>query len=352
VRGLTFEGPGRVTAHDDLPDPHPTAPTDAVIAVRASGLCGSDLHPYEGREPARAGVVPGHEAVGEVVEVGGAVRRVVPGDRVLVPFSTSCGTCPPCRRGLSARCRAGQLFGWGDPADPAAPALHGAQAQLLRVPLADGTLVEVPSGLDDLDAVLLTDNLPTGWTAVERAAVRAGEPVVVIGAGSVGLCAVWAARALGAGAVLAVDPVAGRRGRAVRLGATAVEPEEAVAAAHELEPDGLPAVVEAAGSPSAQRLAASLAAPGGTLSLISVPTDDRFGFSPVDAYDRNLTVRTGRAPARSVLDELLPRLRTGDLELPTTAIVTHPAVPLEDGPSAYRRFAAREDGLVKAVLRP
>jgi alcohol dehydrogenase len=352
VRGLTFDGPGQVTARDDLPDPHPTAPTDAVIAVRASGLCGSDLHPYEGREPARAGVVPGHEAVGEVAEVGAAVRRVVPGDRVLVPFSTSCGTCPPCRRGLTARCRAGQLFGWGDPGDPTAPVLHGAQAELLRVPLADGTLVAVPSGLDDLDAVLLTDNLPTGWTAVERAAVHGGEPVVVIGAGSVGLCAAWAARTLGAGPVVVVDPVPGRRERAVRFGARAVGPGDAVTAVRELAPDGVPAIVEAAGSPAAQRLAASLAAPGGTLSLISVQTGDRFGFSPVDAYDRNLTVRTGRAPARSVLDELIPRLRTGGLELPTAAIVTHPAVPLEDGPTVYRRFAAREDGLVKAVLRP
>jgi alcohol dehydrogenase len=212
--------------------------------------------------------------------------------------------------------------------------------------------VAVPSDLDDLDAVLLTDNLPTGWTAVERAAVRAGEPLVVLGAGSVGLCAAWAAQRLGAGPVLVIDPVPERRDLAVRLGTRAVAPDDAPAAVGELDRDGVAAVVEAAGSPAAQRLAAALTAPGGTLSLISVQTGDRFGFSPVDAYDRNLTVRTGRAPARSVLDGLLPRLRSEGWALPTAVVVTHPAVPLEDGPATYRRFAAREDGLVKAVLRP
>jgi alcohol dehydrogenase len=112
------------------------------------------------------------------------------------------------------------------------------------------------------------------------------------------------------------------------------------------------AVIEAAGTASAQQLAAELAAPGACLSLISVQTGDRFGFRPVDAYDRNLTVRAGRAPVRSALDRLLPRLTSGRSTLPTSAIVTDPAVRLEDGPLLYRRFASRDDGLVKAVLRP
>jgi alcohol dehydrogenase len=352
MRALTFEGPGRIDVRDDLPAPRLEAATDAVIAVHASGLCGSDLHPYLGREPARAGVVPGHEAVGEVVEVGTAVRRVRPGDRVLVPFTTSCGNCGPCRRRLSARCAAGQLFGWGDPHDLAAPALHGGQAAALRVPLADTTLVPVPAHLDDTDAVLLTDNLPTAWTAVERAEVPAGAPVVVVGLGAVGLCSVWSARRTGAGPVLAVDPVAARRGRAEQLGATAVTPDDALEAARELTGDGALAAVEAAGSRAAQSLAVELLAPGGTLSIISVQTEDRFGFTPVAAYDRNLTVRAGRASARSVLARLLPRLAAGGWELPTDTVVTHPAMTLEDGPALYRRFADRGEGLVKAVLRP
>jgi alcohol dehydrogenase len=352
VRGLVFGGPGHIEVRDDLPDPQPLAATDAVVAVRASGLCGSDLHPYLGREPARAGVVPGHEAVGEVVAVGDDVGRVRVGERVLVPFTTSCGRCGPCRRGLSARCVEGELFGWGDPVDLAAPALDGSQAERLRVPFADTTLVPVPDHLDDADAVLLTDNLPTGWTAIERAEVGPGAPVLVVGLGSVGLCAVWAARQLGAGPVVAVDPVTARRERAEQLGAVTAGPDEAGQVVHELTDEGVLAAVEAAGSAAAQSLAVGLLAPGGVLSIISVQTEDRFGFRPVDAYDRNLTVRAGRASARSVLDRLLPRVASEGWELPTATIVTHPAVPLDAGPATYRRFAERGAGLVKAVLRP
>jgi alcohol dehydrogenase len=352
MRGLTFEGPGRIEFREDLPDPGIEVATDVVVAVRASGLCGSDLHPYTGREPARAAVVPGHEAVGEVLAVGDEVTSVRPGNRVLVPFTTSCGTCGPCRRDLSARCVHGRLFGWGDPEELATPPLHGAQAQRLRVPLADGTLVAVPGHLSELDAVLLTDNLPTGWTAVERTGVAAGAPIVILGAGSVGLCAVWAARQLGAGPVLAVDPVPSRRERAAQLGAAAVPPDDALAAVRDLDPGGVHAIVEAAGSGAAQQLAADLAAPGATISLISVQTADRFGFGPVDAYDRNLTICAGRAPVRSVLDRLLPRFSDPGVSLPTATIVTHPAVPLEQGPATYRRFADRAEGLLKAVFRP
>jgi alcohol dehydrogenase len=352
VRGLALVGTGLIAVRDDLPDPRLETASDALVAVRASGLCGSDLHPYLGREPARAGVIPGHEAVGEVLDVGDEVTTVRPGDRVLVPFTTSCGRCDACRRGLTARCDGGQLFGWGDPHEPAAPALHGGQAERLRVPLADGTLVPVPAELDDLDAVLLTDNLPTGWTAVERAEVAAGGPLAVIGLGSVGLCTVWAAQRLGAGPIVAVDPVVTRRERAARLGATAVAPDEAEAAVRDLVPGGLFAVVEAVGSAPAQELATRLLAPGGVLSLISVQTGDRFGFRPVDTYDRNLTIRAGRTSARAVLDRLLPELVEERWALPTATIVTHPRVPLEDGPATYRRFADRGGGLVKAVLRP
>jgi alcohol dehydrogenase len=345
MRGLTLDAVRTISYRDDIPAPTIVEPTDALVAVTAAGLCGSDLHPYEGREAARFGVVQGHEIVGHVLEVGPA-SSLRPGERVLAAFTTSCGQCRFCREGLSARCERGELFGFGAP-DGDRRALGGGQAELVRVPLADSTAVAVPGALSDTEAVLLTDNLPTAWYAATRADVRRGDCVAVIGLGSVGLCAVVSAFAQGAGEVLAVDPVADRRARAQSLGAT-VE-----------SPDGvrdrlgtIAAVIEAAGTVAAQRLAFELLRPGGTLSVIAVQTDATFGFTPVDAYDRNVTVRAGRAPVRSVLDSLVPQIASGAVAVPSDVVVTHPGLPLEDGPEVYRRFAAREGGMVKAVFAP
>jgi threonine dehydrogenase-like Zn-dependent dehydrogenase len=347
-----LEGVRRVSYRADLPWPSIRAPGDAVVEVHRAGLCGSDLHPYEGREAVRFGVVPGHEAVGEVAAVGSAVRSVTPGDRVLVPFTTSCATCWACRAGLSSRCQNGGLFGYGPPGAAGASPLHGAQAELLGVPLADGTLVAVPEGMTDEQALLLTDNFPTGWYAVERADVRAREIVAVVGLGAVGLCAVAAAFALGARRVLGVDPVDERRRRAATLGAVTASPDEAPVAAEAMTAGhGIRAVVDAAGTQPAQALAFSLVQPGGTLSVIAVQTAERLAFTPVDAYDANITVRFGRAPVRSLLDRILPRVAAG-LRIPAEVVVTHRRVPLQEGPETYRRFAARERGLVKAAFCP
>ena len=259
MRGLVLRGVGRVEV-EEVAEPNPTTPDSAVVDVSLAGLCGSDLHAYLGREPARTGVVQGHEAVGVVSEVGDDVTRVAVGDRVIVPFTTSCGHCRRCASGLSSRCEVGQLFGWGDPASDA-PALHGAQAERLAVPFADGTLVEAPAMVDDAAALLLADNLPTAWYAVTRADWSDG-PIAVIGLGAVGQCAVAVALSSGRGPVLAIDPVADRRDAAERQSARveSLTPEEAIASGRRVR-----AVVEAAGPPAAQRLAAALAEPGATI---------------------------------------------------------------------------------------
>lgn len=346
MRGLLFRRTRTIEYRDDIPDPTVELPTDAVIAVTRTGLCGSDLHTYEGRESARHGVVPGHEAVGEIVSIGEQVAHFAPGDRVLVPFTTSCGECSPCKGGLAARCEKGQLFGWGDPVDLTAPALQGGQASMLRVPLADGTLVRIPEGTTDAQATLLTDNLPTGWFAAERSDPIAGEAALVVGLGSVGLSAVVSLLAMGVDPVFAVDPVEDRLARAAGLGATPMSPGDPAL------PAGLASVVEAAGTSPAQAFAFRSVRPGGTLSVIAVQTDDHFPFTPIEAYDRNVTVRFGRAPVRSVLTRLLPLIEEGRLRIPDDSIVTHPAEPLTEGPDLYRRFAAREPGLVKALFTP
>jgi alcohol dehydrogenase len=344
VHGLLLDGVRTVTYRDDLPDARLVAATDVVVRVHRAGLCGSDLHPYEGREVVRYGVVPGHEAVGQVVAVGAAVTSVGVGDRVLVPFTTSCGHCDACHGGLSSRCVRGALFGYGDPASDT-PALAGAQAELLRVPLADTTVVPVPLHMSDLDALLLTDNFPTSWYAAARGDIARQSVVAVVGLGSVGLCAVVAAVTMGAARVLAVDPVQDRRARAVQLGAEPLTPAEAAQL-----PGVADAVVEAAGTTSAQALAFDMAQPGGTLSVIAVQTGGAFAFTPVQAYDRNITLRAGRAPVRSLLSTLLPMVTSGGIHLPTDVILTHPDVALPDGPGAYERFACREAGVVKMAF--
>ncbi|NIA25472.1 MAG: alcohol dehydrogenase catalytic domain-containing protein [Gammaproteobacteria bacterium] len=349
MRGLTLDGVETITYRDDLPEPLLEVDTDAIVAVHQAGLCGSDLHPYLGREVVRSGVIPGHEVVGEVTEIGSAVGLSI-GRRVIVPFTTSCGECDPCWSGLSARCVRGELFGYGDAADPSKPALQGGQAEFLRVPFAESTLVTIPEGISDEEALLLSDNFPTGWHAARRAAVRPGRTVAVVGLGSVGLSAVAAAKTMGAERILAIDPVEDRRNRAERLGAHTAHPRDAEHVAGPMAEGGFVSVIEAVGASPAQGLAFRLLRPGGTLSIIAVQTADRFAFTPVDAYDRNATIRTGRAPVRSVLDRLLPLVVAGRVKIPTDVIVTHPGVPIERGPEMYRRFAAHEPGLVKVVF--
>jgi alcohol dehydrogenase len=356
MRAIVLEGVGQVACRADVAEPELRASSDAIVTVRAAGLCGSDLHPFVGREPAAPGVVQGHEFVGEVIAVGDDVRSLRVGQRVLAAFTTSCGSCAACRRGLTARCEAGQLFGWGPPERPSAPALHGGQAERVRVPLADGTLVAIPDTVSDETAILLADNLPTAWEAVARADTHPGAPLAVVGLGSVGLCAVAAAVASGATPVIGVDPVASRRERAAEVGADhTAHPHAASDLLHQLAPPeagGVRSVVEAAGTAAAQRLAFELLAPGGTLSVISVQTEPAFSFTPVEAYDANLTVRAGRASVRATLATLLPRIVAGEFHVPTEACVTHLDVALERGPELYRAFAAREPGLIKAVFRP
>lgn len=351
MRGLVLVDARRIEVHDDLPDPGIEAPTDAVVAVHRAGLCGSDLHPWAGREPFLAGVVPGHEAVGEVVAVGDQVREVHIGDRVVVPFSTSCGRCRPCRRGLSARCHHSRLFGWGAP--DGSTLLHGTQAEAVRVPHADGTLLRLPTAIDDATGILLADNLPTGWFAALRTEARADEPVVVLGCGTVGLCTVVALHAHGIRPVLVTDPVAGRRDRAARLGARACPPDQLAAVIAEVTGgEGAAAVVDAAGTAASFAAAVAHTRIGGTVQVVAVPTRPTIELAPTTAYDRNLSVRFGRAPVRSLLPEVLDAVTDGRLRAPADHVITGPPLPLADGPAAYERAGDPRDGVGKLLFAP
>jgi threonine dehydrogenase-like Zn-dependent dehydrogenase len=345
MRALTFRGL-RTIRCETVPDPALVEEGDAIVAVEAAGLCGSDLHVYHGREAGLDdGTVLGHELVGRVVEAGRAAGRHAVGTRVVAPFSTSCGACFYCARGLSARCVAGRLFGWVE----GGRGLPGAQAGLVRVPHADATLVAVPEDLPAARALLLADVVPTGWNVARLGEVGPGDVVVVLGAGPIGLAAVVAAVERGAGRVFAVDTIPERLALAARFGATAAGTGGVVAAVREAtEGRGADAALECVGSPEASRLAFDLVRPGGIVAIAGVHHEDRFAFSPLEAYDRNLTLRIGRCPARSLMDELLPLVeRRTDL----AAIVTHRR-PLADGPAAYALFDRKEDGCIKVVFEP
>ena len=345
MRGVTFQAVERVIC-EELAEPRLEDPRDAIVAVELAGLCGSDLHPFFGREQGLdPGTVMGHEFVGTVLAVGAEVRTLAPGDRVFAPFSTSCGRCFYCQSGLPSRCVENQLFGWRQDGR----GLHGGQAEQVRVPLADGTLVKMPAGLTDRAALLLGDNYSTGYFCAEMAGVNPAGTYAVIGCGTVGLLAILAARQMGAERIVAIDPVAARRAQAEALGAAAPATETA---ARDLirswtSGRGVDAVLELVGLPAAQRLAYELVRPGGTLSVIGCHCTPHFAFSPVEAYDKNLSYRTGRCPARAYMERLAADVVANGLAL--DQFITH-EFSLQECVRGYEVFSRREAGCLKAAF--
>lgn len=347
MRALVFESVRQVGLAT-VPDPEILEPGDVIIRVEAAGVCGSDLHVYRGLESGLdAGTVMGHELAGEVVEVGPGVRSLRPGDRVVSPFSTSCGACFFCRCGLTARCIHGQLYGWVEKGR----GLQGAQAELVRVPLAETTLVRLPEGTPAETALFAGDNLATGWFGAESAQAGPGRVVAVVGCGPVGLMAVLAARELGADRIFAIDALPERLSWAEHWGATVINAQDDPAGRirEATEGMGADAAIEAVGSQPSTRLAFDLIRPGGTIAALGVHTEPHLALAPSEMYDKNLTYRTGRAPARSYMEKLLPLIGSGRYDL--GALISH-RLPLAEGPRGYDLFDRKLEGCTKVVLRP
>ncbi len=341
MQQVFIDGPGRVRLVEG-PDPTPPGPDGVVVAVEASAICGSDLHFYDGDIPVGGGFAVCHEFIGTVTEVGHEVGRFVVGDRVLTASVTGCGRCDGCATGDPVTCVHGpQVFGSGT--------LGGGQASQVAVPSADFQMLAIPEGVDDQAALLLTDNLNTGWIGAKRADTPQGGTVVVLGLGAVGLCAVRSAIALGAGEVLAVDPVAGRRALAAESGAIPVEGPTVEAVLEATKGRGAHAVIDAVALDGTLDDALACVRPGGTVSVIGVHDLDPYPLPILMGLFRSVTLRMTTAPVHQTWKELVPLVSSGRLR--TDGIITH-QFPLAEAPQAYAAAAARSAECLKVMLRP
>lgn len=348
MRGICFQSTGVIDLQT-VADPKLERSSDAIVQVEVAGLCGSDLHPFFGRESGLdPGTVMGHEMVGTIVDLGAEAKAesdLEVGDRVYAPFTSSCGKCFFCLSGLTARCDRGELFGWRS----GQQGLQGCQAEWVRVPLAAGTLLKVPDSLESHEALLLGDNLSTGYFCAEMADIKAGGNYAVVGCGTVGQLCLQIAAKQNCGKLFAIDPVPDRRESASRWGAIPLAADESAVAEVMLQTEGrgVDGVMELVGLPQAQELAFKLLRPGGIISVIGCHCTPHFAFSPAQAYDKNLTYRTGRCSARHYMELLQPRVLEKSFDL--TGIITHQFSP-EDCKRAYEIFSLQRDGCIKAVF--
>jgi len=391
MKALTWHGKRDVRI-DTVPDPTILEPTDAIVQVTSSAICGSDLHLYELFGPfLDKGDILGHEPMGVVVEVGSSVTKIKPGDRVVVPFNISCGECFMCKNGLQSQCETTQVREY----DSGAALLGytklygqvpGGQAEYLRVRLADYNTIPVGEEYPDERYLFLSDILPTAWQGVKYTNARPGGTIAIMGLGPVGQFAARVARHLGY-ETLAVDPVPERRAMAERHGIETFDLSDTIAAElkERTQGRGVDAVVdavgmEAHGNPVAafaqaavgilpdaiarkamdtagiDRLAAIHASidsvrRGGTVSLSGVYAGEADLLPMKTMFDKQISLRMGQCNVKNWIDDLLPLVEDPADPLGVTDLVTH-TVSLDDGPALYETFQKKEDGCIKVVLKP
>lgn len=400
MKAVVFHGIGDIRL-DTVPDPTLAAPSDAVVRLTSSAICGTDLHmvrgTFTGMQP---GTILGHEGLGIVEEVGSHVRNLARGDRVLIPSTISCGYCAYCRGGYTAQCDnanpngrlAGTAF-FGGPKDTGP--FHGLQAQYARTPLAHASLVRLPDDIDDDRAILMSDIFPTGWFGAQLAGVRVGDTVAVFGAGPVGQFAIASARLMGAGRIFAVDRLASRLAMARAQGAEPIDfdREDPVAMLREMTGGiGVDRVIDAVGvdaerargGPAANdsqapafdaevntvapehvaggsawkpgsgptqvlQWATKAVAKAGTIGIIGVYPPSLEKFPIGEAMNRNLAIRMGNCNHRSIIPHLIELVRSGAID--PSAVLTQ-REPIMNAIDAYKAFDAREPGWIKVKLEP
>ena len=341
MRTVVVDGPRSIRV-DTRPDPALPGRDGAIVEVAAAGICGSDLHFYEGDFPMAEPISLGHEATGTVVETGPDVRSVKIGDQVMVSSVVGCGACPGCATRDPVMCYSGmQIFGGG--------VLAGAQADLLAVPAADFQLLKIPDGITTEQALLLTDNLATGWAAAQRAEFPFGGTVAVFGLGAVGLCALRSAFFQGAATVFAVDKVDGRLQRAAQWGATPVKAPAVEAILAATGGRGADAVIDAVATDTSLTDALNAVRPGGTVSVVGVHDLQPFPLPALACLIRSITLRMTTAPVQRTWPELIPLLQTGRLDVNGIFTTT---LPLDEAAKGYATAESRSGDDVKIQLLP
>ncbi|KAL2867743.1 alcohol dehydrogenase family protein [Aspergillus lucknowensis] len=309
MQAVVFKGPLKV-ALEQRPIPEIENPTDVIVRVRYTALCGSELHVFRGHQPSGTEFIMGHEFTGEVVSTGSQVTKVQPGDRVVSPFTVSCGDCFYCAHGSSSRCASCKLYG--------TVILDGAQADYVRVPLADTTLVAAPAAIDEKKLVLMADILPTGFFAAKNAfrgteeAVVRNSTVLLFGCGPVGICALISALEYEPKHLIAIDSVPARLELAKSLGAEPwnfqTDMEGLKKRVLELtEGRGADVAIEVVGHSSALRTAFDLLRPWGRISSVGVHNGE-IPWTGNEAYGKNLQIQMGRCPVRSIFEDALALL--------------------------------------------
>jgi len=377
MKALVYRGPRDIRV-EDVPDPTIEEPTDVLVRITSTNICGSDLHMYEGRTDVEKGKVLGHENLGEVIEVGEAVRLVRTGDIVCVPFNVSCGSCKNCERGFTGACltmnppNAGAAYGYAGMGP-----YHGGQAEYLRVPYGDFNCLVLPEDAREResDYVMLADIFPTGYEAAERAQVQPGETVVVYGAGPVGLMAAYSSMIRGAARVMVVDRIPARLALVEKIGAIPIDDSKESPVDQVLEltdGEGADKGCECVGyqahdveghehpNMTMNNLVGSVRATG-RIGVVGVFTPEdpkspdrlekhgQIAFEMGRFFEKGLSMSSGQANVKRWNRKLMELIHH-DRAWPSM-IVSH-ELPLSEGPDAYKHFDARVDGYTKVILKP
>ncbi|HKT74055.1 MAG TPA: alcohol dehydrogenase catalytic domain-containing protein [Steroidobacteraceae bacterium] len=345
MRAVVYEGAGKVAIRE-VAKPTLEDPGDAIVRVTLAGICATDLHAVAGHFPGMTpGAVVGHEFVGDIVALGSSVTRLRVGDHVMASDFCACGYCHWCARGDHWECPERAFFGTGS---SFGPVLSGAQAQFVRVPHAETTLAAVPAGCSDEAAILIGDNLATGWAAIERAAVRPGETVAILGGGAVGQLASLSAQIVGAGAVLVIEPNAHRRALAQVNGALAAAPPAATDVIGKLSRgDGADVVVEATGSTGPLRDAFDLVRKRGRIVSVGAHSSEEWPLPLARSFARELTLTFAIGDSIRLRRQLSGLVIAGILE-PT--VVVDARIGLGATVQAYADL--REQKIMKALVDP